>query len=253
MLSVLTLNLHSQRDRWLGRRELLLSGILDELPDFIAFQDVSVVGRQVNWLARQINARWGNHLYYWVQIGRHRFRPTATGGTAILSRLPIIRHEKIDLGHQQVALLANIELPLGRTLDFVSAQLSAEPHMRQVRHEQIMALSSALAANGRSPYQIIGCDLAAPPSSRVVHRIKENYISAFEHIHDTDPIATYPTALITHNITETTCVDYIFASTVINIHDVRFFGRQPHPADPNLFPSDHIGIIANITFPDVTI
>ena len=194
MFSVLTLNLHGQRDRWLGRRELLLAGILRDLPDFIAFQDVHIARRQVNWLVRQLNPRWGTRLYYWAQMSRGgMLGPFSGGGVAVWSRVPILWRERVDLGGNGVGLLANIELPLGRTLDFASVRFSSGRLIPEVRYEQSMALLQALIAPGRSDYQLVCGDFNAAPDSRAIRRMKQNYQSAFEMVYDCEPVSTFPT------------------------------------------------------------
>ena len=251
MFSVLTLNLNGQRDRWLGRRELLLAEILRELPDFIAFQDVSVSGRQVNWLARQLNARWGTHLYHWIQVGRGGWFGGFSDGVAILSRFPILWHERIDLGHGMIGGLANIELPLGWTMDFVSVRLLFGERLSDIRYEQGMALLSMLTAPGRSTQQIVVGSFNDGADSRVIRRMKQNYHSAFESVHGCEPIATFPTALVQLDPHWTACLDYIFLSTAVSVSEIRLFGQKGHPDDPDLFMSSHVGLLTRIQFPRI--
>ena len=254
MFSVLSLNLHGQRDRWLGRRELLLAGILRDLPDFIAFQDVHIARRQVNWLVRQLNARWGAKLYHRAQMGSAGlFGSFSGGGVAILSRLPILWKERVELGVGGVGVLANIELPLGRTLDFASVRFTPGRHIPGVRYEQAMALLQALIAPGRSDYQLIAGDFNAAPESRAIHRIKQNYQSGFERVYGCEPVSTFPTALVELDPHWSGCLDYLFVSNSVEVSTVRFFGRKSHPEDPKLFMSSHIGLLAQIDFPSIRV
>lgn len=249
MLSVLSLNINSQRDRWLGRRELLLAGILQELPDFIFLQDVHVASRQVNWLVRQLNTRWGNQLYHGVQEARPGILGALSGdGIAILSRLPILWHEKVSLGNGNISIITNVELPLGRTLDLVSLRLMPGEYESDGRYQQVMNLLQALTVNGRSEYKLIGGDFNDHPDSRAVRRMKQFYISAFADAHGYEPVATYPTALITPDPYQTSCIDYIFTTNTIDVQSISLFGRNSHPEDNSLFISTHLGLLAKIEF-----
>ena len=104
MFTVLTLNLHNIRHRWLARRHMIIAGLLDEQPDLIALQEVNVFSGQGKWLQAQLNARLGRRTY---QLAQQRRKGLLTGlfdGVAIMSKFPIILSERLDLGFVMVAI-----------------------------------------------------------------------------------------------------------------------------------------------------
>ncbi|MCA9938860.1 MAG: hypothetical protein KC418_09470, partial [Anaerolineales bacterium] len=56
-LRVATLNLRNRADRWLQRRDLLASQLLQAQPDLISLQEISFPIGQGHWLQRQLNVR----------------------------------------------------------------------------------------------------------------------------------------------------------------------------------------------------
>ena len=135
--SVLTLNLHGTIDRWLGRRELIVAGLVDRQPDVIAFQRANFWGGQVQWILRQIHSRMGERAYRGIQR-RHRGWGSLFDGVAILSKYPIVYYETLSLPENRTALLINIELPTGDTVDIVCCHLIPGIRLPEVRYQQAL-------------------------------------------------------------------------------------------------------------------
>ncbi len=248
--SVLTLNLHGTIDRWLGRRELIVAGLVDRQPDIIAFQRANFWGGQVQWLLRQTHTRVGERLYRGVQR-RHRGLGSLFDGVAILSKYPIVYYETLSLPEKRTALLLNVELPSGDTVDIVNCHLISGVRLPEVRYQQVMELTGWLSIPGRSPFQVIAGGLNDVPESRTIKRMKQRYGSAWETAHGHEPIATWPTALGGQFPSWTGCLDYLFATSNLSVNNARMFGNEIHPEDETLFMSDHVGIEASFTLDKV--
>lgn len=248
MFTALTLNLHNVRDRWLKRRHLIVAGLLDQQPDLIALQEVNFASNQGAWLNNQLNARLGRRTYHLAQQKRKGPLSGFLDGVAILSKFPIILAEGLDLGYDgRVALLINVELPNGHTVDFVSVRLTTGQGLPDIRYEQVMRLTGWLRVEGRSEQQIVAGDFNDGPTSEAVRRMKQSMHSVFQLVHGRDPLATFPTALARRQNDWTGCLDYIFVSGHWRVEKAELFGRRHHPDDDTLYMSDHVGLLAGVT------
>ncbi|MFT7586454.1 MAG: endonuclease/exonuclease/phosphatase family metal-dependent hydrolase [Cellvibrionaceae bacterium] len=244
--SVLTLNLHGTIDRWLGRRELIVAGLVDSQPDVIAFQRANIWGGQVQWIVRQINERIGFKKYHGIQR-RHRGFGSFADGVAIASVYPIVFSETLKLPENRTALLVNIEMPTGDTIDIVCCHLVPGIRLPEVRYQQAMELTGWLSIAGRSSWQVIAGGLNDVPESRTIQRIKQQYRSAWETVYGYEPIATWPTGLGDEYAGWTGCLDYLFATPNLEVIGARLFGNQVHLVDETLFMSDHVGLEATFS------
>ena len=248
-ITVATLNLHGRQHRWRERKRLVVAELVDTLPDLVSLQEIRLRGRQGAWLRNQINVRLGDsakHYRLLQQRRRHLFKGFFEG-VGILSRLPILSHDAINLGYQgRVALRANVALPSGQTLDFVATHLHSAAHDREAREEQVMALVGWLNDTGRAPAQIVGGDFNEIPSGPAIKYMKQSYRSVFVATRGYEPLATFPTALVEQHDGWSGCLDYIFISPGVRACDARLFCRTAADDDSTLYPSDHVGLWAKL-------
>ena len=120
-----------------------------------------------------------------------------------------------------------------------------------ISYQQAMELTGWMSIPGRSPYQVIAGGLNDVPDSRTVVRMKQRYASAWESVHGFEPVATWPTALGGAVPSWTGCLDYLLATSNLNVAEAKMFGNKIHPEDETLFMSDHIGIIASFSLDKV--
>lgn len=249
-LSVVTLNLHLNRDRWISRRELVVAQLLDLSPDVIALQEVALPIRQAHWLRNQLNARAGmTQAPYWIVQARRGGVESLYEGLAILSRLPILSHDVLRLSFGRIALRANIELSTGETVDVANTHLYSRPNAHHRRDQQVMRIMGWLDGGGAVSKRILlGC-FRDVPDSLVIQRLKTffSFRSAFETVHGYEPCSTWPTALNAHNMRSGLCHDYIFVSPRIGqVKTARLCCVEASATDAFLLPSDHAGILAEI-------
>jgi endonuclease/exonuclease/phosphatase family metal-dependent hydrolase len=236
----------------LKRRELVVAQLLDAAPDLISLQEVYRPIGQAAWRKNQINGRLGTTAagrpYQIVQKRRHHYWKGYFDGLAILSRLPILSHDAISLGYQgRVALRANIELPTRETLDFVAVHLHHRARDREARVEQVMRLTGWLNEQNPVPLRIIAGDFNEVPQGAAVQQMKQGYRSTFEELWGHEPAATFPTALAEREDDWAGCLDYIFISPAVEkVLKVQIFCKKPAADDPNLYPSDHVGLLVTL-------
>ncbi len=250
-LTVATINLRNRADRWRQRRHLLVAQLLDATPDLVALQEISFSINQGRWLRNQINARLpeGKRPYTLIQKRKRHWRYRREG-IGILTNLPIIYTDYVNLGHNgRLALRANISLSDHQVLDFVTAHLHHVAHDREARQEQALRLVGWLRTVRPTPLQIVAGDFNETPDGPAIKVMKQNFRSAYEMRHGREPLATFPTALTTATYGDWAgCLDYIFVSPVItSIIATSIFCDKPAADDDTLYPSDHVGLMATIT------
>lgn len=255
-LTVATLNIHGRAERWLQRRRLLVSELLETTPDIISLQEVSAAIGQAGWLARQVNVRLTGKSGGPYRVIRARRPNLAHWGeaVAVMTRLPVLYHDKLSLGYDgRVALRVNIELPAERThgrhqsLDFVTLHLLPDRYNEEARLRQSQQVVGWLGERRRVPLQILAGDFNEVPQGPAIRFMKQTYRSAYELCHGHEPLATFPTCLTQPLLTWSGCLDYVFLSpAVYKIESAAIFCNKPAADDDTLYPSDHVGLLVKL-------
>lgn len=248
-LTVATINLRNRADRWRERRHLLVAQLLDETPDLISLQEISLPIAQGRWIRNQINARLpeGKRPYRLIQIRKQHPVNGYLEGIGVMSNLPVLYSDSLNLGYGgRVALRVNVELSNRQPLDFVSTHFHHVAADKEARQEQALRLTGWLADIRPIPAQVIAGDFNELPSGPAIRIIKQRFRSAYQLRHDYEPLATFPTALV--SLGEWSgCLDYIFVSTGIRrVPEATIFCDAPAPEDDTLYPSDHVGLLATL-------
>ncbi len=258
-IRVATINIRNRQDQWFKRRHLLVGQLIDAAPDLISLQEIDISIGQGRWLRGQINARLGRdneRPYTLVQKRKRHLIEGYRQGVGVLSRLPIVYHDTLNLGYGgRPALRVNVRLANNRTLDFVATHLHSGFNNQQARQEQAMLLTGWLKNHKWVPNQIIAGDFNENPQAIAIKYIKQQFLSVYEQVHRHEPLATYPTALVDPmNLDDEApslgwagCLDYIFVSTDIKaVKTAKIFLDIPSEEDDMLYPSDHVGLLADI-------
>jgi len=248
-ISVATLNLLNRQHRWLARRELIVAEFIDTQPDLISLQEIYLPIGQARWLKNQINSRLSGRSDGPYQLYQKRRQHPIRGfieGIGILSRLPVLSNDAIDLGYGgRIALRVNVELVTKETLDFVAVHLHHIAQDREARLEQAMLLTGWLNDKNSVPLQVIAGDFNEVPAGLAIEYMKQSYRSVFVEYQGYDPLATFPTALVQNSDGWSGCLDYIFISkSVDQVLSAQIFCRKPSAEDPTLYASDHVGLQA---------
>ena len=249
-ITVATLNLRNRQDRWLKRRGLIVAELLNEQPDLIGLQEIYIPIRQGYWLRNQLNSRTSGAPYRLIQARKRHPVKAYFEGVGILTKLPVLATDIVSLGYEgRVAVRANVELPTGTTLDFVSVHLHHLPQDQQARLEQVLRLVSWLNERNPVPCQIVVGDFNETPQAPAILQMKAKYRSAFQLKRGYEPLATFPTALVGGDWAG--CLDYIFISSAINkVQEAHLFCKKASPQDDTLYPSDHVGLLAELLVED---
>jgi endonuclease/exonuclease/phosphatase family metal-dependent hydrolase len=262
-LRLATLNVLNDLSRWHERRTLMARGLAALSLDMIALQEVTnplSVGT-AHWLAGELG---GYSVHVCPKSGWGRRRE----GVAILSRLPVERHEMIDLPRQQrTAQLVKVRLG-GRPVVVANTHLYWPPGAHAVRVRQVGRLLAWVGASEPGAAIVVCGDFNATPGSPAIDRMRRYLNSAHEAAHGCEPDHTCPTPLrsrgrvrgpVTRGILRLFTnragaswrgtLDYIFVSPDVRVVQCGVILDRPSPDDSTLYASDHVGLAAALEVP----
>jgi endonuclease/exonuclease/phosphatase family metal-dependent hydrolase len=242
-LHVATLNILNLADRWPERLPLILADMAALQPDLLGLQEVVFVMQQ----DRIIGAA-GEGQYAAVRgwAGRPEY------GNSLLVRSPLAArdHERLDLGLQRAAHRVVLDLPGGVRLVVAVTHLHHVPADEATRDAQAAALIDWLAAGPGSDAVIVMGDFNAEPVEPTYARMTAaGFRSAFAEANSAEPVVTWPSGLQAPAMDTDGppgCLDYIWVRGAVTVKSARLVFDQPHPDDPTLYPSDHLGIAAKL-------
>ncbi len=263
ILRMATVNILNDLSRWPERRALLIQGLEARAPDLIALQEVTdpLGASTAHWLARELGG-YSVHVCPKTGWGRR------LEAIAVLSRLPVERHETFDLRSQQrTAQLVHFRVGK-RTVVLVNGHYHWFPGGHGARVRQVERLLARLKELDPGTAVVACGDFNGTPGSPAIALMRSEFVSAHEARHDREPEYTCPTALVGGNrIKETVSrgvlrlftnrpgstwrgtLDYIFVSPEIRVVECDVFLDLPSPDDATLYASDHLGLAATLEIP----
>jgi endonuclease/exonuclease/phosphatase family metal-dependent hydrolase len=247
-ITVATLNIFNKSGRWGERLPLLIEQFMELQPDVIGLQEVDLTIDEGMHLQRLINRRRVDGAPRWwiYHMGRPG-RAAAQQSLATMSRLPCEAHEGLDfLSFEGVAQRLRFRLPDGGALEFYNTHLYWPPEGVQERLAQAEKLVAWTDTWQGADATVVSGDFNAYPGEPVLDLMKGRFASAHESVHGTEPEKTWPTPVNTFDPSPHGCLDYIFVRGA-QIEDARVVFDKPHALDADLYPSDHLGVMARLT------
>jgi endonuclease/exonuclease/phosphatase family metal-dependent hydrolase len=242
-----TLNLRNTSDRWPERYPLLAEQLSELSPDIIGFQELRRPALQGRRIERGANAgRDSSYRLYrqWKSGLRWLWE-----GLAILTELPVLAHERLDLGSgNRIAQRLQLALPGDRVLDFYNTHLHHASDGDELRLRQVERILDWMKTHDGVPQVLVG-DFNARPDDAAIRAImnRGGLHSAFIAVHGVEPAATVPTPLGRHRDDEEKVIDYIFVNDLIEVQDAWITFDRAHDTDERLSASDHFGLAATIS------
>ena len=254
---IVTINILSDLKLWEKRRWLISAGLVDLEPDLVALHEVSITENNTRWLADQLGFP---HVHLTPKTG-------AAGnieGIAILSRLEVEDRASLDLMTQnRVAQYVRVRID-GQPVILANGHFLWQPGESPQRQRQIERLLEWLEPIERDYPVVIAGDFNSTPDTAAIQIMRHHFVSAYAAIHGAEPEYTAPTPLprskwktirtllnfiryirikdIDLNWRGT--LDYIFVSERVQVNDCQIVLDKPSPRDPDLYPSDHLGLMA---------
>jgi endonuclease/exonuclease/phosphatase family metal-dependent hydrolase len=173
-------------------------------------------------------------------------------GNSLLVKTPLEATdvERLDLGLARSAHRAQVTLAGGATVRIVVTHLHHEVDGAADRDTQTTAILAWLDAAAATDATIVVGDFNADPREPTYARMRDaGFRSAFADANGAEPTVTWPSGLQAPAMDtdgDPDCLDYIWVRGAVRVADARLAFDRPHPEDPTLYPSDHLGISAHL-------
>ncbi len=242
-LLVATMNILNLADRWEERLPLLLADMAALQPDLLGLNEVVYPLQQDRLLGAAGDGRYEAHRGW---AGRPEY------GNSVLVKQPLVAGdvERVDLEHTRSALRVRVNLLGGARLVFAVVHLHHLPADHAIRAAQVDRLLAWLEASPEHDAMIVVGDFnAGPETPAALHMGAAGFVSAFAAANGKDPAVTWPSGLIAPAMDtngDPDCLDYLWVRGAARVEDARLVFDRPAVGDPTLFPSDHVGIAANV-------
>ncbi len=243
-----TLNIFNRMGQW-GMRAPLLIDQLEELkPDVLGLQEVDLVMDQGIWISKQINKRVPGEPHYRVKHATNPDTRASFHAIATMSRIGFEAHDILDLMTFERVAQRFVFRCGDQPFVFVNTHLHFPPEGTQERVDQLNYLLAWLDKDDRRlPTVILGdFNAYAVPPEPAVTLMKSRFRSAYETVHGREPEKTWTTPVNTYDPAPHGTLDYIFVSPEWKVRDAGLCFDKPSPYDANLYPSDHIGVYAEL-------
>ncbi len=243
---VATLNLFNKVGRWGERMPLVVEQLIELQPDVIGLQEVDLIVDQGMALCRLVNSTLKDSPRYRVYHMGRPGRAAHVQALAVMSRLPVDAHEGLDyLLNDGVAQRLRVRLEGGEALEFYNTHLYFPPEATGERLAQAKTLLSWVDTWREAKTVVVAGDFNAYPGEPTLDLMKGRFASAYEAVHGAEPDKTWPTPVNTFDPSPPGCLDYIFVAGA-EVQEASLAFDRPHPLDQDLFPSDHLGVVATL-------
>ena len=242
-LQVATLNIRNLADRWFERLPLLLADMATLQPDLLGLQEVVYVMQQDRLIGAAGKGRY-DAVRGWA--GRPEY------GNSLLLREPLAATatDRLDLGLSRSALRSVVALLGGSSVLVVVTHLHHLGPDAVERDEQTAALLAWLEEAPDTDATIVMGDFNADPDEPAPARLRAaGFRSAYAEANGAEPAVTWPSGLIAPAMDtdgDPACLDYNWFRGAVRVESARLAFDRPASEDPTLYPSDHLGIAAQL-------
>ena len=243
-LRVATLNIRNLADRWDERLPLLLADMSALQPDVLGMQEVVYPLQQDRLIGA---AGEGRYESFRAWAGRPEY------GNAMLVRLPLADAasdvERLDLGLGRSALRMVVAVDDVRLL-LAATHLHHVPEDEALRDDQARQLLDWLSGGPATDVQVVVGDFNAEPHEPAAGRMRDaGFQSAYAEANGAEPEVTWPSGLQAPGMDtdgDPGCLDYIWVRGSVRVESARLVFDRPAAGDPTLYPSDHLGLVAEL-------
>ena len=240
---VATLNLEQDHKRWDARRELIQTEIGRLKPDIMAFNEVCVPRQSARGLREVSPALTEYKLVQQTRVNGL----SKVEGEALLTRFEIVETGNFDYQTKDIVALVARVLVRGTALDVYVTHLFMSRGDDLLRLFQVQQLLGWIDTRDGVAASIVCGDfnatLDAPSAALMATRYRptQTQPTAFTPLADRDGSVSHPDRRRMDR-----CIDYIWIAGAIQIVDSGVCFDRPSGQDPSLWPSDHIGVWADL-------
>ncbi len=245
MVRIATLNLEQDRKRWDARRELVAAELKELRPDICALNEIHVPSQTGRWL--QAAAGRGGAMRYALLQQTKAGDDGRAEAEGLLTRFPPVETANLDYrAHNCVALAARFEID-GALLDVYVTHLIATRVPEAAREFQVGELLEWIARRGDPARSVVCGDFNAAPEAASVKKMHEIFRpaqsapTAFTPLRDPGGSPTHPEWPRLDR-----CFDYLWIPKTMKLEKSGRCFDRPAPSDPDLWPSDHAGVWAEV-------
>jgi len=173
-------------------------------------------------------------------------------GNSLLARSPLVPEavERLDLGLGRSAVRARLTLTGGSELLFAVTHLHHAVGAATERLQQAQQLVAWLdTAPAHDALIVVGDFNADPGEPTYALMVDARFRSAFAAANGAEPPVTWPSGLQAPAMDtdgDPSCLDYIWVRKAVEVRSARLGWDRPAVDDPTLYPSDHLGIVAEV-------
>ena len=242
---VATLNLEQDHKRWDARRGLIETEIGRLKPDLMAFNEVCIPRQSARKL--RIAARASTGIDYNLVQQTRVNGLSKVEGEALLTRFQIVETGNFDYQAKDIeALVARVVVD-GTQLDVYVTHLFMSRGDDSLRLFQVQQLLAWIDTRDDVTASIVCGDfnatIDAPSAALMATRFRPTQTepTAFTALADSDGSVSHPDRQRMDR-----CIDYIWVAGAIRVVGSGLCFNQPGRADPSLWPSDHVGVWADL-------
>jgi len=245
-MSMVTFNLHHDREDWPARRKVILRELQGLRPDAIALQEVIQkphVRNQAAWLARKLG-----YDYQFVSTDPPgRFKRY---GNALLTRRPVLArndHLLAPLGDYRTVAHLRIDVD-GQPVNVYATHLNerADESGSRIRGEQVADLLKFIAETAGDAPVVIAGDFNALVDAGDLSALRNHYGDSFGSVHVNNELAQVST-LNRHYFDAPLRIDHIFfQQDRLLAREARILFDQPYAE--GRWASDHYGVWTRLQF-----
>ena len=243
-LRIATLNLEQDHKRWAERRDLVVAQLKVLAPDILALNEIHVPSQTGRWLQRAAQSNGENYsLVQQTKAGKD----SRMQGEGLLTRLPIIESANLDYrSHDCIALVTRFAINQ-KLLDVYVTHLIAARVVDSARQYQVSQLLEWIVSRDDADYSIVCGDFNAARDQEsiqlmsAVFRLTQTEATAFTPLREPGGEPTHPEWPRFDR-----CIDYIWLSRSIEIQASGLCFNRPAQNDSDLWPSDHVGVWADL-------
>jgi endonuclease/exonuclease/phosphatase family metal-dependent hydrolase len=243
---VATINLFNRDADWERRFPLVVEQMLDLKPDVIGLQEIDLMLDQGMWLSRRVNAGLAERPHYRIKHAASPGKMASVHGIGTMARIECLEHEILDLmTFERIAqrLLFRVE---GSDFVLVNTHLHHPIEATAERVEQLERLTEWLDRDSRGLPTVVLGDFNSYVEEPAVAFMKKRFRSAYETVHGKEPEWTWTTPVNKWDNSPQGTLDYVYVSEQFEVLDAGLAFNRPSADDPELYPSDHIGVWARL-------